>query len=545
MGLGLDPGSALAATASGSGSVARVAASAPESSAGPSPRSPRREPGAPSGGEPSQGARGEGETATEGRGGEAQSPGAARGDGVAGSADVAASGGETDGADEPAPTLASVGGANLVSAGAGSLQLATRGTPALRFTPHGQYWVRGQGRFNSDFDPAAGDRESAVLQRVRFGILAESGPLRAYIELQDARQWGFEESTIADQANVDLHQGFLEVGGERGDRAGYVRVGRQEIEVGSRRLFVDANWHPLGQSFDAVRAAGRVGRFAADAGFIVLDPARTFSAADPSGGEGETVDVRSRGTYSGYLQLATTLGERMTLEGLLLGISERPSPSAPTSERDILNAGLRLHGAPLAGLSYDVEAYGQAGRSLGLRHRAWASFSTLDYTFVGATLRPGLALRYNYASGQACATGPEEGCGNQQSGEFYRFFGLGHARYGIADRAGHSNLRDLEVAAHLRPHRSVRLELAYHFLQLDEATGRWRQANGGLVGAGWDPSNTSRDLAHEVDLLVTLRSRKQPFVQPGYGLFVPLAGGRRIAGSAPQHFAFLWMIAKF
>jgi len=457
--------------------------------------------------------------------------------------------GTTESASAKAPVLAPVGGAEVVSSATPQTialaQGGSAGPRAVRFTPHGQYWVRGQGRFNSGFDPAPGDRQVDVLQRVRLGLLAESGPLRAYIELQDARQWGFEEKTISNQANVDLHQGYLELGGEGGARAGYVRVGRQEIEIGSRRLFVDANWHPLGQSFDAVRAAGRLGRFAADAGFLVLDPPRTFSLADASGDPSLEVEVRSRGTYSSYLQLSSVIGEAMTVEGLLLGISERPSPTTPRGERDLINAGLRLHGAPLPGLSYDVEAYGQAGRNLGLRHRAWASFSTVDYTFSEKRLRPGLTLRYNYASGQACSGGPEEGCGNQQSGEFYRFFGLRHARYGIADRVGHSNLRDLEVGAHLQPHSSVRLELGYHFLQLDTPTGRWRQANDALVGVGWDPNNTSRNLAHEVDLFVTYRPWKQLFVQPGYALFIPLEAGRRIAGPAPQHFVFLWMIGKF
>jgi hypothetical protein len=416
--------------------------------------------------------------------------------------------------------------------------------PSLTLTPRAQYWVRGESRLNADFDPAPGDRQSAVLQRARLGLLAESGPVRAYVELQDARQWGVEPATIVNQANVDLHQGYLEIAGARGDRHGYVRVGRQEIEVGSRRLFVDANWHPLGRSFDAIRAAAEVGRFGVDAGFIVLDPPRSFTADDPSGEPHLAEAVRSRGTFSYYAQGKADLGDRFKAEALVLGISERPSPATPTATRDIVNAGVRLYGAPLPGLTYDVEAYGQGGRNLGLPHRAWAAFATAIYTFPHR-LRPALSLRYNYASGEACTGDPEEGCGNAHSREFYRFFGLRHARYGILNRLGHSNLRNLEVGAHLRPHAAVQLDLGYHFFQLDAPAGRWRAANDDLIGAGWDPTNTSRDLGHEVDLTATIRPREGLFIQPGYGVFVPLAAARRIAGPEPQHYFFLWMIAKF
>ena len=413
----------------------------------------------------------------------------------------------------------------------------------ITLTPRGQIFVRGQGRFNSKFDPQRGDREVAVLQRIRLGLLAEKGPVKAYVEVQDVRKWGFESSTIANSANLDLHQGYLELGGARGEHSGYLRLGRQEIQVGSRRLLVDANWNPLGRSYDALRVVGASGIFSLDAGLMMLAPPSAFSVADASEDPELAVQIQSRGSYSAYMQFAIELSPALNIEGLALGISERPTAKLPTVERDIFNGGIRMHGRPAPGLTYDIEAYGQAGRELGLKQRAWAAFSTLIYTFK-AKLRPGFNLRYNYASGQACTGGPEEGCGNRQSGEFFRFFGLKHARYGIADRIAHSNLRELEAGVQLAPHSTLKLNLSYHFFQLDEPTGRWRNTKGALVGAGWDATNASRNLANEVDLLVTYRPWKPLFVQMGYGLFMPLEAARRIAGPAPQHFAFLWVIAK-
>lgn len=416
--------------------------------------------------------------------------------------------------------------------------------PLINFTPRAQYWIRGTSRLNSKFSPDPGDRVSAVAQRVRLGVLAETGPVRVYGEFQDVRVWGFESSTVSNEANADLHQGYLEFHKEGPRARGSLTIGRQEIVFGSRRLFVDRPWAPAGQSFDGVRAQGALGKFGFDAAAIMLAPPTDFTLADPGGDPALDQKIHTRGSYTGYVQLYANLHEAVNVEGLVLGISERPTAAKPTIERDILNSGLRIFGKPLPGLSYDLEAYGQTGRNLGLRHRAFAGMGTVTYTFP-VRLEPGLSLRYNYATGDACTGTPADGCGNTQSREFYRFFGLQHARYGVADLAALSNLRSLEATAHLRPHETLNLDLTYQFLQLDQPTGAWRDVTTRLVGAGWDPTNQDRSLAHELDFVATYRPLKQLFIQPAYALVVPLGGGQALAGSEPQHLLYLWMIAKY
>ncbi|MCA9661763.1 MAG: alginate export family protein, partial [Myxococcales bacterium] len=340
------------------------------------------------------------------------------------------------------------------------------------------------------------------------------------------------------------HQGYLELGRKRSQRGGFVRVGRQEIQVGSRRLIADRNWHPVGQSFDALRLYGAIGRFGADVGVMVLGHARAFTIDDPSGDPDLATPVASPGSYAGYVELFAHLSRAIKLEALAIGLFERPTPWAPTTERNIINAGMRFFGEPLPGLTYDVESYAQGGTNLGLRHRAWALLSDVGYTFKHP-LRPGGHLRYHHASGQACTGTPEEGCGNTSSTEFHRLFGLRHAFYGIVDRVAHSNLREVEVATKIRPHESVKLNLSYHFLQLDEPTGLWQNAPDQQVGRGWDPTNTDRNLGHEIDFIVNYRPYEPLMVQPGYGVFFPLEAARRLTGPAPQHFIYLWLIANF
>ncbi|HFE46718.1 MAG TPA: hypothetical protein ENJ18_14680 [Nannocystis exedens] len=403
-------------------------------------------------------------------------------------------------------------------------------------TPSAQYYLRSQGRYNVDQDPAPGDRQHNIYQRVRVGLLGAVGPVRAFIQVSDVREWGFETSTVSNQANIDLYQGYLEIQSSKGGKKGGLRVGRQMLQVGSSRLIGARIWNSVGQSFDALRAYGSLGRFSADLGLMMLSRPQVFTAGE---------QIQTRGSYAAYLQLRADLWPQLAIETLTIGLSERPTPSATTLERDIITSGLRLVGDPLRGVHYDIEAYGQFGQNLGLRHRAWALVSELAYTSE-SKLRPGGYLRYHYASGQGCTGTPDEGCGNGESHEFLRLFGLRHAFYGVMDRVALSNLRELELAATMQAHRTVNLSLSYHFFQLDKPTGIWRDGPGRAVGVGWDPTNKSRDLGQEIEFIANIR----PFtanvrIQPGYAVFLPLAGGRRLSGPAAQHFVYLWLTAEF
>ena len=427
--------------------------------------------------------------------------------------------------------------------------------PALTLTPSVEFNLRTQGRTNERFDPAPGDRSLDIFQRSRLGLNAAYGDhVGVFIQGQDVRSWGFESSTIANMANTDLHQGFLYLQGSKRGASGVITVGRQELNVGSGRLIANRNWVPVAQSFDALRLQGQVGRWSADAGLMLLRGPGAFTIAHPSGDPTLAETVQSSGTFSGYFQLGLDLGASIAVEALGIGLRERPSPAAPTASRDLVNGGLRVYGEPLPGLSYDLEGYAQGGRNLGLGHRAFAAFATLHYA-LKVRARPTFTLRYNYASGESCEGGPNVGCGNEQSREFYRFYGARHPFYGILDRVANSNLRNLEVGGSLQgltKHDAdgegfdrLMGSLSYNFIQLDKPTGAWKSAPDPLVGAGWDPTNTSRNLGHEFDLILSYRPLGKLTVQPGYGLFIPLEAAQRIAGPATQHFAYLLLVAIF
>ena len=60
-----------------------------------------------------------------------------------------------------------------------------------------------------------------------------------------------------------------------------------------------------------------------------------------------------------------------------------------------------------------------------------------------------------------------------------------------------------------------------------------------LVGAGWDPQNRSRNLGHEMDVILRYRPWGPLALEAGYGLFVPVTAAKRITGGDdPLHFVY-------
>jgi len=419
-------------------------------------------------------------------------------------------------------------------------------SPAKRkpeFSPGVQVFLRGQGRVNPDFGAGSAQNTGTVLERARIQLGATWGPLKAFVQVQDARAWGFEASTTSNQANTDLHQGFLELGGESETRSlsGYVRAGRQEVAWGKQRMVGSLLWLPGARSFDAVRAVGKASIVELDMFVALLSPRATL--VDPSTDPPQS--EKSAGAQLAAGKLSFDIHKAINVEGMALSVFEDGTAADLSFERRIADFGGRVWGAPLAGLTYDVEGHGQVGRVRDQDHRAWAWAANVGYMYGKHRVKPGGHVGYAMASGHQC-TMATEACGNADNNDFYNFFPTNHIHYGIADQMNWSNMRDLEVAAKLGFDKLLTAVLAYHYFQLQEPDGRWTNAGGGLVGSGWDPTNTGRGLGHELDAFVTLKPwDSHLMVQPGYALFLPVDAGARLAGDTPQHFAFLWLVGTF
>jgi hypothetical protein len=91
--------------------------------------------------------------------------------------------------------------------------------------------------------------------RSRLGIRAEpTHGVRIVAQVQDSRVFGAEGNASATNPDmIELHQGYLELGGGWVPRDFLVRVGRQEVIFGNERLVGASDWSNTARSFDGAR----------------------------------------------------------------------------------------------------------------------------------------------------------------------------------------------------------------------------------------------------------------------------------------------------
>ncbi|MBI5503007.1 MAG: alginate export family protein [Deltaproteobacteria bacterium] len=406
---------------------------------------------------------------------------------------------------------------------------------AILFRPSVEVRERFETRLEPYTATGTGDDDYFVGSRVRLGAELTLDPVRVLVQVQDARNLGQFAVGTDDGATTGLHQGFLEV------RAccGWFRLGRQEITYGAQRMIGNFNWSTAGRSFDALRTHWQWGDFGLDAFGAMTRVVRTISYTVTTGDPPvtETRSVRSEGDYLAGLEFSWTLGEPLGLE--VTGLYRHDGPTEPPAgatdpapsvgrDRDIASAGLRLHGTPVTGLSYDVEAAIQGGRAAGARHLAAAAAAELGYMFQVAG-RPGFTLGGAYATG---------GAPGDSWTEFDNFFPTNHPFYGIADLFGWRNLFDGWARLSFAPVEApVKASLAAHLLGLAEPGSRW--ANAGGVQLGVDPANTESILGYELDVELLWTPWRWLQLGAGYAVFLPAAGAEALGHGDATHFAYV------
>lgn len=407
-------------------------------------------------------------------------------------------------------------------------------------------FLRPEARVNEDFSATADDDMWRIRQGARMFAHGFLGPLSVRASLQHVHQWGGEATSTAGPGNrTGLFQGYLDLSGERGGTSGFIRLGRQWFGLGSQRLLAYRYWQPGNISLDAVRMEGTVGPVTVGTFGSLLAPPGTFTVDDPTVPDG-TREVASDGLLLGAAYINLRVHQALAIDGSVWGWREDPQPQTPTRDRRFRTYDLRLLGEPTAGLAYSVEGLLQDGSVDGRQHLGWAGVASLQYETQAPVVHPGLAVSYELHSGERCTnpSGDPAGCGAANSRDFQRILGVGHRDRGHMDLVGNRNNRTLSVRTWLRPHKSTQISLDYHFFQLQEPTGKWMLNDGTPVGAGWDPTNTARNLGHEVDVNILFRPVDALSLRPEYGVFIPVDAGRKLGGAAPQHFVFLWLIAE-
>jgi len=309
---------------------------------------------------------------------------------------------------------------------------------------------------NPDFGLTPPDPDGYLLQRYLLHIDVHAGSrVRVWTEFSS----GFENGRIGgprpviDEDKLDLHQAFVDVTvGATGPSAAVLRVGRQEIAVGSGRMYALREGPNVPLSFDGVRLIAHAGPWHLDS--WAARPVDTTPGVFDDGSH------RSFDVWGVYGRRVITLWRRSVgLDVYYLGLARDVAhfdQGTANETRHTFGARVWHQGA----WAYDAEAMFQVGRFGSGDIRAWRSLIEGSHLLADAVWSPRLGLVLDAASGDKNPADP-----NLQT--FNAMFQSG-TYSGRAQLLGPSNSIRFEPSVTLAPARQVLVSAGLGFY--------WRQS---------------------------------------------------------------------
>jgi len=394
----------------------------------------------------------------------------------------------------------------------------------------GEIRVRPEYRQNFDLDGTKDDRDFATLSRIRLAVsVLPVKDLTALVQIEDSRQWGSEASTIANEKNIDLHQGYLKAEHLLSDSFPVsIQAGRFEMIYGDERLIGNFGWNNVGQSFDGGRASFSL----ASAGSIDLF---TVKIHESPLRKGDPEDADLQGIY--YRRPADGAVPALDLY-LLRSADDRINPSelpGQSGRTDIRTLGGRIAGT-WSGFTAKFEAAAQTGDKNGDAHRASAFAAYVEQAFPVAGSSSGIGLGYVAASGDAEADG--------KSREFDNLYPTNHPLYGYMDLFGWRNVRNPYVRLWTKLMAGAAVTLDLHRFDLAEEKGAWKNALGVTLGRDATGKSGSH-VGDEVDFVVTFPIKQKLSAQVGVARFWPGELARSVRGRDKQNWAYLMLTLPF
>lgn len=310
------------------------------------------------------------------------------------------------------------------------------------------------------FDSADPDAGLFWTQRVALAADADIAPaVRVHAALVSALIEGAGEQSPVERNVLDLQEGFVELGPE----TAFVRIGRQEIRLGSQRLVAVRDGTTVRRTWDGVHGHAMLGKVTLDAFALRLVAVRPEGVFNDGRNEGRDLAgaqasfPASLGTLEAYW-LLTTHDDRRTIAG--------------TGDERRHSLGLRAHGE-LAGWFWDWEAVYQTGRFASGNIQAWTLATKTGYRWRAAAWQPELMLSANIASGD----------GDPGDGTLRTFNALFPNASYFSENAvlGPANFFNLHPYAKLRPREDLVIGLDLNlFWRLERADGVYNP-QGGLI----------------------------------------------------------------
>jgi hypothetical protein len=356
---------------------------------------------------------------------------------------------------------------------------------------------------------------------------------RIYAEFISAQSFGQNLApVIIDRNFADIQNLFIDVKfWEDGCGAPYyVRVGRQELYLGSQRLISALDWANTRRTFDGVRVFRHSDDFDIDGFFtrLVVPQATRLDHSDPQ--------INLAGLFTEY---RPTKSQAFDLYWLYLDNGDAfnfktrlppPDGQLPTAPYRESTLGFRYTGGleRNKNILFDFEDMVQFGHSdfTGGSVIAGNSTTGLGYNFSHAPMNPTVWAYFDWASG---SRNPLSG----QMSTFNQLFPFNHYYFGWLDYVARANINDLNFHLYLYPMKWITFNTQFHCFMLDRSTDALYNAGGTILR--FDPTGKSgRDVGRELDFIANFHISPRQDILAAYG---HLWDGRFLRSTGPGTFA--------
>lgn len=342
---------------------------------------------------------------------------------------------------------------------------------------HNQFRYR---RVGSAWTRPFGNDEDVLALRTSLMIAGGTKAVSAGLEILDSRQLGNVDSSFVDTTmvnTVDILQAYVDFHfGEWGDGKHRLRVGREAVDLGNRRLMARNAYRNTINAFTGIDWMWESKENSVRA-FWTMPTERLpddFESLKDNkhDWDQQSLDLQFAGIYYDH-----KIDPQTNFELYLFGLEER---GANTRQRELLTPGFRLnHRAKPGAWNYELEGTFQFGESkestsatAPMRdHVAGFATAALGYTF-DMPWQPNLTAAYFWASG-------DQDPNDNKNERYDTLFGARRFEYGptgIWGAIARTNMSSPELRMTVRPTKTIELMAAYRVAWLASERDTWTTA---------------------------------------------------------------------
>ncbi len=406
----------------------------------------------------------------------------------------------------------------------------------LKRIPLGENWLLSNGgelrnRQMSEYNSRAGQVDNNYnLSRARTYLdLLYKDQFRFFVELNASYSVNQDLPALAvDESGPDFQNLFVDV--KTFDYKGkpvYVRVGRQELLLGSQRLISTLDWVNTRRTFQGVRAFRTGEKWDFDAFWlqVVVPQANKLDSGD-----------NNQNFMGGWLTYRPKKGTTVDFYSVVLdNTNDVTQQRIQRSPLTVATTGARFAGDS-GSLLYDFEGGVQSGRRGDQEIAAGFATAGVGKLWKDTPLSPTLWLYYDYASGDS-----NPGVGRYNT--FNQLYPFGHYYLGWADIVGRQNIHDISIQHTVYPTRWLTVYAAYHRFFLDSSRDALYNIAGNAIRR--DATGTAgNDVGREFDIITNTHISKHVDLLAGYSY---LFGGKFLknTGAADSSTAFVQMTYRW